>query len=203
MKLSTLLPILAAGAKKQQKEKNQGDRSVERFVASRVTTQCSAQVPSLGGTFDAPNDGFSGAIILNDYPNETECKHVVQADSSCSEIKIQYRSFAVEIDSDCVYDSFRFGWTGTNGFDVTPGRCGCFGDGCFGSFDYVDDYFEDDYMQDYVLQYGMLGLDSFSVDSNAFTFYFSSDRGIANGHVIIDWCCDCDTPTAPAASTTA
>ena len=93
MKLSTLLPILAAGKPDKRKEE---DRSVERFVASQVTNQCSDQVPSLGGDFDAINNGLSGTIILNNYFDNTNCKHVVQADSSCEEIRINYQSVAIE-----------------------------------------------------------------------------------------------------------
>ena len=144
MKLSTILPILSASAKKQEKSK-ESDRSVERFVASEVTDQCSDQVPQLGGTFETPNEGLHGAIILNDYRDHTNCMHVVQAASNCEEIKIQYRSVAVELD--CGFDSFRFGWAGANGVNVTPGRCSCFGDGCSSSFDYVDDYFQTSFQE--------------------------------------------------------
>ena len=35
----------------------------------------------------------------------------------------------------------------------------------------------------------MLGPDTFSVESNTFTFYFDSDNSYANGHVVFDWEC--------------
>ena len=193
MKLSITLPILTAGAKKNK----EGDRSVDRFVTSEVTNQCSDQVPRRGGDFDTPNQGSYGAIILNDYPDGLDCKHVVQAESSCEEINIQYRSIGVELDSDCDYDSFRFSWTGAHGLTVTPGRCSCFGDGCYSNFDYEDYYFEGE------TNLHMIGPDSLSVDSNTFTFYFESDSSIANGHVVIDWeCVRYSTTTSTTTTTT-
>ena len=191
MKISILLPILAAGASKRPK-KNQDERNVERFVASQVTNQCLNQVPSLGGKFEATNTGISGAIVLTDYSDYTDCKHVVQADSSCQEIIVNYRSVAVEYGNRCVYDSFRFGWTGSNGFDVTPGRCSCFGDGCDFNLDYddyYDDYYNDEYEYTIFQSDEAIGPDSFSVNSNTFTFYFKADSSIDGGHVIIDWEC--------------
>ena len=133
-----------------------------------------------------------------------KCMHVVVADSSCSQIEIQYRSVAVEPVSDCSYDSFGLGWSGPNGFDITPGRCGCFGDGCSGSFNYdnFDDYFAQ-YFEDQtdVMLEDLLGPDNMSVDSNTFTFYFQSDLLTANGHVIIDWQCLTPTTTTPITTT--
>ena len=130
MKLPILLPIFVAGANKRSKKK-EGNRDVgERFIASGVNEQCLNQVPNSGGTFQATNQGSRGGIKLEDYPNLINCKHVVQAEPSCEEIRINYRSVAVESSRGCYFDSFRFGWIGTNGFDVTPPKCHCFGDGC-------------------------------------------------------------------------
>ena len=69
MKLIKLLPILAADAKKARKNKNQDNRTVERFVASQITDECSDKIPSSGGDFDTVNEGMSGTIFLNNYKN--------------------------------------------------------------------------------------------------------------------------------------
>ena len=137
MKLSIILPILAVSEPESNKNE---DRSCMFgcFDGSEVTNLCSDQVPRpnayspQGGTFETSNNGLNGEIKLENYPNDVNCKHVVQADSTCEEIKIEYRSVAVEDGSNgCNSDVFRFGWpNGPKGFDVTPGRCGCFGDGC-------------------------------------------------------------------------
>ena len=202
MKLTTLLPILAADAQKHRKKKE--NRSVERFIASEVTNQCSDQVPSLGGGFESINSGLSGEISLTDYPNHTNCKQVVQADSSCEQIRIQYRNVAVEDSHICELDSFRFGWTDNNGFQVTPARCSCFGDGCDGQFLESYSYFY--YTTErYDLEYdqSLLGPNTFVLNSNSFTFYFTADYNTEKGHVIFDWECVEAASTTPtiAAST--
>ena len=66
MKLIKLLPILAADAKKAQKNKNQDNRTVPY---SQITDECSDKIPSSGGDFDTVNEGMSGAIFLNNYKN--------------------------------------------------------------------------------------------------------------------------------------
>ena len=188
MKLSTsILPILAVSAKKRQKKKD-GDRTVEgeRFAASAYTRQCSNQVPSKDGIFTTTNNGFEGEIKLENYPNFVRCKHVVQADSSCEAIRVSYRSIAVEPEDDnCEFDSFRFGWAGADGWNVTPPRCSCFGDGCTNSG------FGGGAFEDYFGSYDDLiaGTDGFSVNSNTFTFYFRADLSVNRGHVILDWEC--------------
>ena len=197
MKLSTLLPILAAGANKKHPKKDDGrkldqDRwAPDRFSASKVTKQCSSEVTSQGGTFETTNDGFSGEINLGNYPDSLQCKHEVQADSSCKAIKINYRDIAVEAAyyDNCDYDAFRFGWSeGTSDLLISPPRCNCFGDGC--GHDYLDDNF-DDYTDKLEVH---LGPTEFSVNSNTFTFFFESDGSIANGHVVLDWeCVDAET----------
>ena len=196
MKFSILLPVLAAGASKQQKKEKEGNRNVERFVASEVTNQCSEQIPSLGGTFNTPNKGSSGAIILNDYRDLTYCKHVVQADNNCEQIKIEYRSVEVEIGITCQFDSFRFDLAGT----ITPGGCGFFGE----SWNYLEDNFDYAAYADYVnLTEFLIGPDTMEVNSNTFTFYFQSDGSVANGHVIIDWeCVRYQTTTTTTTTTT-
>ena len=146
MKFISLLPILTAGNKKKD-----GDRSVDKpFIASEVTEECSNQVPRKGGSFEAINNGSFGEINLDRYSNNTDCKHVVQADESCEEIRIKYRSVAVESQDNCKWDSFRFGWVGTNGFEVTPPRCHCFGDGCDSSILlYYDEYINEEATSDF------------------------------------------------------
>ena len=173
MKLSILLPILAAAEKKQQPINKEDNRSVERqFDASQVTEECSKAV----GRFQArsSSDGSQGLVILNHYMFKTiNCKHVVHADSGCREIKIRYGTVAVKPDNDftvCSHDSFRYGWMGTNGLEVTPARCGCFGRVC--DFDST-----------------MLGPDVFIVKSNNFTLFFNSD-GVNNGsNIVLSWMC--------------
>ena len=69
MKLSTFLRTLAAAANKQQKKKEDG-RSFDGINYSAITTECTNQVASLGqGTFETTNDGFSGEINLDNYPD--------------------------------------------------------------------------------------------------------------------------------------
>ena len=182
MIISTILPILAVSANQKWIEKNKEQRSVDRFVASDVTEECSNQVPRSGWTFETTNNESSGEIRLNNYSNGIDCKHVVQA--SCQEnflIKIEYHSIAVETSDYCLYDSFRFEWPGTNGSEVTPPRCHCYGDGCnkapqFG-FDEEAKFASN------------IGPSSFLVNSNTFTFFFYSDESLHRGHVNFDWKC--------------
>ena len=119
-------------------------------------------------------------------------------DSSCQEIKINYQSVAVESELECEFDNFRFGWPSPNGFEVTPPRCHCFGDGCQSTaiaYDLVDYYsVTDDYVDNYIFNNmtqigGNVGEDGFSFNSNTFTFFFKSDWIIDGGHVIFDWEC--------------
>ena len=208
MKISILLPILAIGENHRLKQKKQGNRSVgEQFVASDVNAQCSSQVSSLGGSFEVTNNGSRGEIRLENYTNSINCKHVVQAELSCAEIRIKYRSIAVEEEGNCGFDSFRFGWTGTNGFDVTPPKCSCFGDGCsLVLYEYYDsEGMSYNSFGDYA---GLIGPDSITVNANTFTFFFQSDYGYDQGHVILDWECDghndytTTTTTTPLTTTT-
>ena len=181
MKVSVLLPILTAGASKKK------DRNDERQV---MEGPCSSQVPRLGGDFKSINEGLSGAIILDHYPELFKCNHTVKADSSCEEIKISYRSVQVEQEDDCDYDSFRFGWTGAKGSILTKEKCSCYADGCDPKrgFPWSDK--------------NMLGPESFLVDSNTFTFYFKSDQSSASGHVILDWECSRQRTTTSTTTTT-
>ena len=80
-------------------------------------------------------------------------------------------------------------WAGIDGFDVTPGRCSCFGDGCFADLEYYD-YGPLDYIGE--SDEALLGPDSFSINSNTFTFYLKTDEMIDAGHIIFNWEC---TPT--------
>ena len=204
MKLSIIIPILSAGANKQNENKK-GSRSVERFVASEVTNDCSEQVPAKGGIFLTSGNGSNGEINLEKYPTNINCKHVVQASSSCTEIQIQLRSVVTEL---YCFDFFRFGWTGTNGsFDITPARCSCFGDGChYEKVDYEDysySYFSHYVESGQVAEW--IGPDSLTVDSNMFTFYFRSDayNSLEDSHIIFDWeCVKYSTTTTTTATTT-
>ena len=204
MKLPTFLPILAAVASQQQNQKER-EIFIGWFEPSEVANQCSEQVPELGGVFETSNEGSHGAIILNDYPANVNCKHVVEARSDCGEIKIQYRSVAVvDFLADvhpvqsyyCRYsDFFRFGWPKPNSFHVTPASCGCFGDGC----DTLKNYFTDNLIDTFA---GHSDPGSVSVDSNTFTFYFKSGPARnSNFRVVLDWECVKDA-AAPTITTT-
>ena len=199
MKISNFLPILAAAGNKRQKMKKD-EKSVDRINYSAITEECTNQVPSLDGTFETTNNGFSGEINLDNYPNNALCKHVIQAHSRCSEIKIQYRSVGVEPNAKCIYDSFHFGRNSGNGFEVTEPACKCFGDGCQTSGVYLwDDYDLTNYFQDFDQNSDyVFDLETFVVDSNTFTFYFKSDGSLSGGHVIIEWEC----PEGPTTTTT-
>ena len=185
MKLSTFLPILTAA----EKHKKDG-KSVDRVNFSAITNECTNQVASLGqGTFETTNDGFRGEINLDNYPDNVLCKHVVQANSRCSEIKIQYRKVNVEADRWSCWDKFRFGWDSVNGFEFAEPECGCFGESC----------------QSLGLPL-ITGPDSFLINSNTFSFFFHSDWSENGGHVFIDWECtevaDTTTTTSTTSTTT-
>ena len=204
MKLSILLPILAYGANKQPKKK-EDNKSVDRFVAGNVREQCLDQIPKLGGNFQTTNDGSSGEIRLENYPRRVNCKHVVQAAPSCGEIKIKYRSIAVEGEDDCSNDNFRFGWETATGFEVTEPKCSCFGDGCDSGL--ITEYmYYGNTIREEVEFYGYyeenIGPDSLTVNANAFTFFFHADRYYFAGHVILDWECVRHTTTTTADYTT-
>ena len=197
---SSFLPILAISAKKRKKNVERGERSFGRKSSFRVSSyyrQCSDQIRAKGGTFETPDDGLRGQVKLENYPNHIKCNHVIQAADSCSAIRVTYQSIAVEDDHKCQSDFFRFGWSGPNGFNVTPPRCDCFGDGCdslteygYGTWqDYSVDYTGlEDY--GYTWTHGNLAdTDGFSVNLNTFTFYFRSDNYFPGGHVIFDWEC--------------
>ena len=217
MKLSILLPILAAGQKKRLKKK-EGDRSVgERFVASDVNEWCVHQVPHLGGSFQATSSTGterSGEIQLDNYPDDANCKHVVQAYPECTEIQINFRSVAVEGYHNCLFDSLRLGWVGNNGFQVTQPQCYCVGDGCDSLLVNGYTYNYNDYSNNYEFYEDELtkfGPDSLLVDANSFTFFFQSDMNISEGHVILEWECvseaattttDYETTTATTTTTT-
>ena len=210
MKLSTLLPILA-GANKGPKKK-ESDRNVgERFVAGDVNELCVNQIPQLGGSFKATNDGSHGEIRLDNYPDNANCKHVVQAEVTCEEIEIKYRSVAVEnwlVDMGCDLDSFRFGWIGTSGFEFTPPTCNCFGDGCDSKFYYEETY--DFYPYTYTNtgfftdeHAAAFDSDSLLINSNNFTFFFQTNSRYKEGHVFFDWeCVRYATTTETTTSTT-
>ena len=214
MKTLTILPILAAGANKKNENDERGyDGWGQTSDISQYSEECSQQVPSRNGIFETANYGTSGEITLDEYSHQLRCKHDVQADSSCSEIKISYRSIAVMMDYGfpmCAIDGFRFGWTDneTGDFSLTPLRCDCFGDGCddddfgdyfLGEYDGID---HDDYYQDQ-----HVGPDEFTIKSNSFTLYFETAWAVPwtnhRGHVILDWeCVATITTTATTTSTT-
>ena len=183
MKLSAILPILAAGSNERQHKNS--EREFEQFVASEVTDECSDQFPSFGWSFQTTNDGFRGEVNLDNFEDNVNCRHDIHAGNRCREIKIKYRSVAVESIS-CHYVGFRFGWNdGTNDY-ITPARCDCHGDGC------------DDPDLDYYFYGGAetLGPTELTVQSNAFTFFFHSPNVVlpGSGHVHLDWECT-STPT--------
>ena len=206
MKALTIFPILAASGNHNMIERGY-DGWTKISDISQYSEECSNQVPSKGGIFVAPNYGNRGEITLDKYSTKLRCLHVVQADSSCSEIKISYRNIAVMTEWDlpiCTYDGFRFGW----GDEVTPLRCNCFGDGC--SHDTMSEYFNSAkyYGHDY------LGPNEFTINSNSFTFYFESgtqynwnEKGESvefswNGHVVLDWECVARVTTTVSTTTT-
>ena len=144
MRLSTFLPILAAAENKQKVNGKEEKKSVERFLPQGWNRHCSNQIPKLGGNFEATNNGSSGTVTLNDYPDGAWCKHVVRADRSCKKIHIQYRSVAVQArvlnvsrsvskliltkkdasntlvqaSDGCPWVGFRFGWVDENAEDL-------------------------------------------------------------------------------------
>ena len=205
MKTLSILPLLAVGATNRNNQ-NGDERGFDGSgLVSNITDyseDCSDQVPNKGGIFETTNSGNRGELTLDKYSTKLRCKHVVQADDRCSEIKISYRNIAVNAYyngvGECTLDAFRFGW-GENGTEeLTPPRCNCFGEGC--SHDIMGDHFDN--INDY---YGLnddhLGPAEFTIPSNNFTFYFESamvwDFGpngdlipfSVDGHVILDWEC--------------
>ena len=210
MRILTILPLLAAGTNKMNEAGERGyDGWGKISDISQYLEECLTQVPSKNGIFETANFGTSGEITLDDYKPRLRCKHVVQADSSCSEIKISYRSIAVMAWSDetCKYDGFRFSWTDneTGVTSVTPLRCNCFGDGCNDpDFEYYFDIANNNNYFD-SLQEPHLGPEQLTIKSNSFTFYFESewfDAGFDGGHVILDWKCVFPTTTTTTTTTT-
>ena len=190
---SSFLPILAISAKKRKKYVERSERGpfdTNGFQTSSDYRQCSDQITAKGGIFETTNDGLHGQVKLENYPNHIKCNHVIQAAESCSAIRVSYQSIAVQDRYKCKFDQFRFGWPGPNGFNVTPPRCDCFGDGCSSLTYYGNPW------QDYSYDYSWTGVtgdladtDGFSVNSNTFTFYFRSNSFFSAGHVIFDWEC--------------
>ena len=184
-----ILPVLAVNAKKRKQERGMATRG---FLMSSYHRQCSDQITAKGGRFETANYGNFGELKLENYPNDIKCHHEIQADESCSAIRVSYRSLAVQDSYECKSDSFRFGWFGSTGFHVTRPRCDCFGDGCdslnyYGltwgdeSIEYPDTF---EPLKDVIED-----TDGFSVNSNTFTFYFRSNSFDHAGHVIFDWEC--------------
>ena len=122
-----ILPVLAVNAKKRKQERGMATRG---FLMSSYHRQCSDQITAKGGRFETANYGNFGELKLENYPNDIKCHHKIQADESCSAIRVSYSSIAVQDGYQCKADSFRFGWPGSTGFHVTRPRCDCFGDGC-------------------------------------------------------------------------
>ena len=207
MKTLTILPLLAAGANKKNEAGERGyDGYGKMSDISQYTEECSTQVPSKNGTFETANFETQGAITLDEYRPRLRCKHDVHADSSCSEIKISYRSIAVMTYESpfCGIDGFRFGWTDneTGDFSATPLRCNCFGDGCnHPDLEYFFDYYNNNYFHDnYQDQH--LGPEELTIKSNSFTLYFESGPWFDNGgHVILDWECVFPTTTTTTPTT--
>ena len=81
--------------------------------------------------------------------------------------------------------------------------CDCFGDGCNDGDLFGEYYDDDDYMAGYWNNFGIEEHDDLSIDTNTFTFYFSSDPTVSGGYVILEWeCVDFkDTVTTTTATT--
>ena len=147
---------------------------------------CSDQINRLGGTFTARNRGISGQVELEQYPNDVNCRHVVQTD--CSNIIISYVDIAVEVGFSynydtqsryphCDYDNF---WFEVNGNRITDKNCYCHGEGCVwheipGQWFEQEDYFGDSA--------------EIEINSDSFTFAFQSDGSKDGGHIIFYWQC--------------
>ena len=192
MRLSTILPLLVVYAKNRDLS-DYGNNPYS--TNTRQHEECLVEIPDLGGSFETINNGSRGQVKLLNYPFGANCKHVVQADSNCSKIKINYRDVAVENhdSSTCFEASF---WFEANGSNVTPAQCHCFGDGCFENGLEYYDYFEYPYSWtpfgefDVTHEVHLEGSDEILIDSNSFTFYFESDFYVnKGGHVVFDWEC--------------
>ena len=207
MKNLTILPLLAAGANKNKNKVDERGYNGwgKTSDISEYSGECSSQVPSRGGIFETTNFGTHGEITLDKHSTYLRCKHVIQADSSCPDIKVSYRSVAIMMDygsDSCMYNGFRLGWTDdeTDDFSATPLRCNCFGDGCNHSdfayyFDYANNHYYYDSYQDQ-----HLGPQELTINSNSFTLYFESGRYFPDGHVILDW--ECVFPPTTTTTTT-
>ena len=212
MRLLKILPILAVSADKKHQKKN-GERNTETpFIAMDYSALCSERIPQFGGSFVVFNERTRGEILLDNYPNDMKCRHVVDAKSNCKEIEVRYRSVAVEPDVACEFDFFRLRWPGWNGLEMvdglagTPPMCDCAGDGCASSldFDHYTSYMED-YPEDYEnLDFQENGFtENLRIDANTFTFFFGSDDSIHDGHVHLEWeCVDFHTTTTTTTTTT-
>ena len=225
MKLLKFLPLFAVNAGKKEKNKNVDkivteDRSeyLYDYYAAQFLNQCSDQVPTLGGSFVTVNNGLSGELRLETYPEFVKCKHVVQANVNCRQIEVSYRSVAVEPASRCGSDRFFIDWPGVDPRSPEYERmkspiCGCFGDGCdMGLYDGTNGYYDPDYVYQYEIghpespfHFGEFD-DVFTMNSNTFTFFFESNYAWnwdGHGHVIIDWeCVDLATTTSTTTTTT-
>ena len=125
------LPLILCNFAVSAKERKDGNRwTSDGFLTTSYHRKCSEQIPHKRGSFEATNYGNHGEVKLENYPNDIKCHHKVEADENCSAIRVSYRSIAVQDARRCYADFFRFGWPGSNGFQVTPPRCDCFGDGC-------------------------------------------------------------------------
>ena len=201
MKLSIILPVFAASVDTKPEKKDEVDQ--DRFIAPLdwITEECSNQVSNKGGIFETTNEGFRGTINLDQYPPRVSCKHLVQADSSCEEIIIKYRSVSVEPSpyfKSCVRDGFRFAWYDevNNSKIETPARCNCFGEGC----DVNSDWNFNSVHNYPGLQ---LGPTEYSIISSSFEFIFGSSSAKNGGHVVLDWqCANYGISTTPATTTT-
>ena len=92
--MKILLPVLAVSANKKNAKTKAPKTSGNRNLARSDTEQCSSQMPRMSnlrgnGRFETSNSGSSGWIKLENYPEDAYCKHVVQADQYCREIKVK------------------------------------------------------------------------------------------------------------------
>ena len=131
MKVLTFFVTLTVSANNRKDERGYAGDGMSDL--SEYSEECSIQFPSKGGFFEAKNENSRGEITLDMYPNNARCKHHIQADDNCTEIKISYQSVAVEYGSnmeygtiiECFFDAFRFAWTEGQELHVTPPRCHC------------------------------------------------------------------------------
>ena len=215
-----------ARKQKLRKVDNSGDRSIEGSDGDRSAgflpedhpvSNCATGVEGTDASFATTMaaDKMSGTVKLNNYQDGFECMHEITASNSCTAIVVEYENIAVEAcDQGCVCDQFRFGWHNGSEELQSTANCHCNNEYSCATVVAPEDYHNgvnpDDYQSlgayeyDYPFNYGDFQLpnDGFSVNSNTFKFYFSSDSSWYGGHVEFKWTCvDNDVTTQPLTTT--